>query len=308
RARLEKSFDHFHDVRAKSDGEIAQMLRDAEIDIAVDLNGHTLDGRPGIFAHRPAPVQVNYLVYPGTTGAPCMDVVLGDLVVTPMDQQPFFSERIVQLPDCYQPNDATRIVGPAPGRAEAGLPEDGFVFCCFNNPWKITAPVFDIWMRLLTAVPGSVLWLLDSPATPNLRKAATARGVDAARLVFASRVAPDQHLARHRLADLFLDTLPYNAHTTASDALWAGLPLVTCHGKSFQGRVAASLLKFAGLPELVTHRPEDYEALVLELAGNPALLKATRDKLVLNRKTAPLFDSARFVAGLEAAYAAMRAP
>ena len=307
RARLEKAFDHFHDVRGKSDAEIAGMLRAAETDIAVDLNGHTLDGRPGIFAHRPAPVQVNYLVYPGTTGAPWMDVVLGDRVVTPMDQQPFFSEKIIHLPDCYQPNDATRLVGPAPDRTEAGLPDDAFVFCCFNNNWKITAPVFDIWMRLLAQVPGSVLWLLDSPATPNLRRAAAARGVDASRLVFAPRLDAAAHLARHRLADLFLDTLPYNAHTTASDALWAGLPLVTCHGKSFQGRVAASLLKFTGLAELVTHRPEDYEALALELARNPALLKATRDKLAVNRKNAPLFDSARFVAGLEDTYAAMLA-
>ena len=235
----------------------------------------------------------------------CSSDLLGDRVVTPMDQQSFFSETIVQLPGCYQPNDATRVIGPAPGRAEAGLPEDAFIFCCFNNNWKITAPVFDIWMRLLTQVSGSVLWLLDSPAAPNLRRAAAARGVDASRLVFAPRLDAAAHLARHRLADLFLDTLPYNAHTTASDALWAGLPLVTCHGKSFQGRVAASLLKFAGLAELVTHRPEDYEALALDLARNPALLQATRDKLALARKTAPLFDSARFVAGLEDAYAAM---
>ncbi len=259
RARLVKAFDRFEDVRGRSDLEVAKLLRAMETDIAVDLNGHTQDARPGIFAHRPAPVQVNYLVYPGTTGAPFMDVVLADRVVLPLDQQPFFSERIVHLPDCYQASDAARAIPPAPTRAEAGLPQTGFVFCCFNNGWKITAPVFDIWMRLLAQVEGSVLWLLDGPHADNLRREAAARGVDAGRIVFAPRLAPDAHLARHRLADLFLDTLPYNAHTTASDALWAGLPVLTCIGKAFPGRVAASLLKAIDLPELVTTSPGGYE-------------------------------------------------
>ncbi|HMH65514.1 MAG TPA: tetratricopeptide repeat protein [Rhizomicrobium sp.] len=307
RARLKKAFDHFEDVRGKSDAEVAQMLRACEIDIAVDLNGHTADARPGIFAHRPAPVQVNYLVYPGTTGAAFMDVVLADRIVLPADQQPFFSEKIVQLPDCYQANDATRVVPPAPTRSEAGLPDSGFVFCCFNNSWKITAPVFDIWMRLLTQIPDSLLWLLDGPHAENLRAEATLRGVDPGRLVFAPRLPPDQHLARHQLADLFVDTLPYNAHTTCSDALWAGLPVVTCYGKAFPGRVASSLLKAIDLPELATLSPHKYEELALELAKNPALLQATREKLARNRATTPLFDSERFRKGIEAAFEAMLA-
>jgi predicted O-linked N-acetylglucosamine transferase (SPINDLY family) len=307
RRRLVAAFDRFEDVRDWSDLEIAQLLRSREIDIAVDLNGHTHEARPGIFSHRPAPVQVNYLVYPGTTGADFMDYVLGDRIVLPLDQQPFFSEKIIHLPDCYQANDATRVVPPAPTRAQAGLPEGGFVFCCFNNSWKITAPVFDTWMRFLQQVPGSVLWLLDSPAAGNLRTAAKARGVEANRLVFAPRLPPDKHLARHQLADLFLDTLPYNAHTTCSDALWAGVPVVTCIGKAFQGRVAASLLHAIDLPELVTIRPQDYEALALDLAKNPALLKATREKLARNRSTTQLFDSDRFRKNIEAAYEAMLA-
>jgi predicted O-linked N-acetylglucosamine transferase (SPINDLY family) len=305
RHRLVAAFDRFEDVRDLSDLEVAKLLRSREIDIAMDLNGHTHEARPGIFSHRPAPVQVNYLVYPGTTGAAFMDYVLADRIVLPMDQQPFFSEKILHLPDCYQAHDATRVVPPAPTREEAGLPDSGFVFCCFNNSWKIAAPPFDIWMRLLQQIPGSVLWLLESPAADNLRAEAKARGVDTGRLVFAPRLPPGQHLARHQLADLFLDTLPYNAHTTCSDALWAGLPVVTCYGNAFHGRVAASLLKAIDLPELVTTRPQDYEALALELAKNPALLKATREKLARNRTTTALFDSERFRKGIEAAYAAM---
>jgi predicted O-linked N-acetylglucosamine transferase (SPINDLY family) len=307
RHRLVKAFDSFEDVRPLSDLDIARLIRAREIDIAVDLNGHTHEARPGIFSHRPAPVQVNYLVYPGTTGANYMDYILADRIVLPSDQQPFFSEKIVHLPDCYQANDATRLVPPAPTRAEAGLPESGFVFCCFNNNWKITAPVFDIWMRLLQQVPDSVLWLLDSPASDNLRTEAEKRGVEAGRLVFAPRLPPGPHLARHQLADLFLDTLPYNAHTTCSDALWAGLPVITCYGTAFHGRVAASLLKAIDLPELVITRAEDYEALALELARNPALLKATRDKLQRNRLTTPLYDTGRFRKNIEAAYEAMLA-
>ena len=305
RHRLVKAFDSFDDVRAFSEFEIARMIRAREIDIAVDLNGHTHEARPGIFSHRPAPVQVNYLVYPGTTGAGYMDYVLADRIVLPLDQQAFFSEKIIHLPDCYQANDATRSLLPAPSRAELGLPEQAFVFCCFNNSWKIAAPVFAIWMRLLQQVPESVLWLLDSPASENLRAQAASHGVDAGRLVFAPKLPPDQHLARHHAADLFLDTLPYNAHTTCSDALYAGLPVVTCYGKAFQARVAASLLKAIDLPELVTTRPEDYEALALELANNPPLLQATREKLRRNRTTTPLYDSDRFRRNIEAAYEAM---
>jgi predicted O-linked N-acetylglucosamine transferase (SPINDLY family) len=305
RRRLMAAFDTFEDVRGLSDLEVAKLLRSHEIDIAVDLNGHTHEARPGIFSHHPAPVQVNYLVYPGTTGASFMDIVLADRIVLPLDQQPHFSEKIVHLPGCYQANDATRIVPPPPSRSEAGLPPEAFVFCCFNNSWKIAAPAFDIWMRLLQQVPDSVLWLLESPAAGNLRAHAERRGVDPARLVFAPKTAPDAHLARHRLAHLFLDTLPYNAHTTCSDALWAGLPVVTCYGKAFHGRVAASLLKAIDLPELVTTGPEDYEALALELAKNPALLKVTREKLIRNRATTALYDSESFRKGIEAAYEAM---
>jgi protein O-GlcNAc transferase len=288
-----------------SDRAVARMLRDREIDIAVDLNAHTLDARPGIFAHRPAPVQVNYLVYPGTTGASYMDAIIADRIVLPLDQQAFYSEKIIHLPDCYQANDATRMVGPTPSRAEAGLPANGFVFCCFNSNWKITAPVFDIWMRLLAAVDGSVLWLLDGPGAPNLRREATKRGIDPARLVFAPRATPDVHLARNQVADLFLDTLPYNAHTTASDALWTGLPLVTCIGKVFQSRVAASLLQAIDIPELVATSAHAYEASALEFATNPALLAQTRAKLQRNRLTSPLYDSARFARNIEAVYASL---
>jgi protein O-GlcNAc transferase len=305
RARLARAFDRFEDVRAMSDLDVARLLRAREIDIAVDLNGHTEGARPGIFAHRPAPVQVNYLVYPGTSGASCMTHILADRVVLPPEHQVFCSEKIAYLPDCYQANDATRTVGDAPTRAEAGLPAEGFVFCCFNNGWKITAPVFDIWMRLLDQVDGSVLWLLDGPHAANLRAAAVAHGIDTARLIFAPKVDASAHLARHQLADLFLDTLPYNAHTTASDSLRAGVPIVTEIGKAFPGRVAASLLKAIDLPELVTANPSAYEALALDLAKKPALLKATREKLARNRTTTPLDDSAKFTREIETAYTAM---
>lgn len=305
RARLKKAFDRFEDVRAMSDADVARLLRQRETDIAVDLNGHTQDARPGILAHHPATLQINYLVYPGTTGASYMDHVLADRIVLPVDQQPFFSEKIVHLPDCYQANDATRAVPDAPTRADCGLPDDGFVFCCFNNGWKLNPPVFDIWMKLLMAVPKSVLWLMDGPHAANLRQEAGARGVDAARLVFAPKLPPDQHLARHRLADLFLDTLPYNAHTTTSDALWAGLPVVTCKGRVFQSRVAASLLTAVGMPELIAGDPAAYETMALQLATNPALLQATREKLARNLRTQPLYDSDRFRKAIEATYIAL---
>jgi predicted O-linked N-acetylglucosamine transferase (SPINDLY family) len=305
RARLKQAFDHFEDVRGRSDAEVAQWLTARETDIAVDLNGHTHGARTGIFAHRPAPVQVNYLVYPGTMGAPFMDYILADRIVLPLDQQAFCSEKIVHLPNCYQANDGARALMPAPGRAEAGLPPEGFVFCSLNNGWKITRRMFEIWMRLLEQVEGSVLWLLDGPHAPNLRREAASRGIESSRLIFAPKLPPEQHLARHQLADLFLDTLPYGAHTSCSDALWAGLPVITYYGKAFPGRVAASLLKAVDLPELVTTSLADYEAKALELAKNPALLTATKQKLLRNRRTTPLYDSERFRQGIEAAYEAM---
>lgn len=308
RRRVAGSFESFHDVRDWGDRDIAAKLRELEADIAVDLKGHTQDSRPEIFAHRPAPIQVGYLGYPGSIGADFLDYILADETVAPFDHAPFYSEKIIQLPDCYQVNDRKRAVAATtPTRQRAGLPDSGFVFCCFNNNYKITEPVFDIWMRLLANVPGSVLWLLrdNSGAERNLRKEASVRGIDPARLVFAGRVKLDDHLARHRLADLFLDTLPYNAHTTASDALWTGLPVVTCQGNAFAGRVAASLLKAVGLPELVTHNLADYEALALRLATDAAMLQRVRETLTRNRLSHPLFDTDRFRRGIEAAYLRM---
>lgn len=308
RQRLLRSFDRFVDVRAKSDREAAGLLREMEIDIAVDLKGFTTDGRPGILAQRPAPVQVNYLGFPGSMGVEYVDYILADRCVIPDEHRYFYSEKVVWLPDSYQPNDAQRrIAETTPARAECGLPASGFVFCCFNNNYKITPDVFDVWMRLLTEVGGSVLWLLEDNAnvSRNLRSEALRRGVAAERVVFAPRVDLDKHLARHKLADLFLDTLPYNAHTTASDALWAGLPVLTCRGTTFPGRVAASLLNATGLPELVTESLADYEALALKLARSPDLLSGIRAKLSRNRSEYPLFDTKRFCSHMESAYTLM---
>jgi protein O-GlcNAc transferase len=307
RARLVHAFDQFHDVRSRDDGDVAKLLHEMEVDITVDLNGRTEEARLGILARRPAPVQATYLGYPGTTGADFIDYVIADPTVLPLRQQPFYTERMVQLPECYQVNDSTRkIAADTPTRHEAGLPDEGFVFCCFNNNFKITAPVFDVWMRLMGQVEGSVLWLLqDDAARENLSRAAAARGIDPARLVLADRREPEEHLARHRLADIFLDTLPYNAHTTASDALWAGLPVLTCKGAGFAGRVAASLLYAAGLPELVTDDLPEYEALALRLATDASLLAGLRQRLAQNRATCPLFDTDRFRRHLESAYTTM---
>jgi protein O-GlcNAc transferase len=308
RARLRSAFEHFHDVREISDDEVAAALRADEIDIAVDLKGFTDGCRPGIFAKRVAPIQVNYLGYPGTTGSDCMDYIIGDAEVIPEGHEAHYSEQVVRLPDSYQVNDTKRLIADhTPTRAEAGLPASGFVFCCFNNNYKITPEVFDVWMRLLKAVPGSVLWLLEdnAAASRNLRREAGARGVDAERLVFAGRVLPPAHLARQRLADLFLDNLPCNAHTTASDALWAGLPLLTCRGNAFAGRVAASLLRAVGLPELITDDLGAYEALALKLATTPGELAALKARLKQNRLTHPLFDIDRYRRHLESAYVTM---
>jgi protein O-GlcNAc transferase len=309
RARLVAAFDHFHDFSALKNDEIARRLRKMEIDIAIDLNGHTGGARPEIFALRPAPVQALWLGYPGTSGAPWMDYLIADRIVTPPQDQAFYSERLVHLPDTYFPTDAARPIGPAPSRSEAGLPEDGFVFCAFNNSWKITAALFEIWMRLLEGVPGSVLWLKrpNPAALKNLSQAAEAQGIDPARLVFADDAPLDAHLARQALADIFLDTQPYNAHATASDALWAGLPVLTCRGNGFAGRVAASLLTAIGLPELIAENLADYEAMALRLARDPQALQSLKEKLALNRATAPLFDGERFRIALEAAFTQMLA-
>jgi protein O-GlcNAc transferase len=308
RRRLQHAFDSFIDVRRMSDAQVADLMRSLEIDIAVDLKGYTGDRRPEIVARRPAPIQVNYLGYPGTMSLEAIDYLLADRIVLPAEQQGYFSESVVYLPECYQVNDAGRAIDAhTPTRAEVGLPAAGFVFCCFNNNYKITPGMFDVWVRVLRGVPGSVLWLLeDNPAAArNLRQEADHRGVSAERLVFAPRLPAEQHLARHRLADLFLDTLPYNAHTTSSDALWAGLPVLTCLGAAFPGRVAASLLHAVGLPELVTHSLDEYVARALELASDPAQLGEVRARLAHNRTTHPLFDTARFCRHLEAAYTTM---
>ncbi len=307
RARLAGAFDQFHDLAALDDAGIARRMREMEIDIAVDLNGHTGGGRPAIFAARPAPVQAAWLGYPGTTGADFMDWLIADRTVAPPQDQPFFREKLIHLPDTYFPTDPARALGATPSRAEAGLPAGAFVFCAFNNAWKITRPLFEVWMRLLAAVPHAVLWLKapDAAAKDNLLKAAEQHGIDPARLVFAQNAPLEDHLARHRLADLFLDTLPYNAHATAADALWAGLPVLTCRGEAFAGRVAASLLQAVGLPELVTEKLADYEALALVLARDPARLAVLKRKLADNLSTTPLFDADRFRVNIEAAFTTM---
>ena len=302
RARVKQAFDVFHDVRALGDEEIANLARGEGIDIAVDLKGHTKDSRVGLFAYRAAPVQISYLGYPGTMGAPFMDYLVADRTIVPQAQRHHYSEKLIYLPHCYQANDDTReIAQPAPTRRELGLPQNAFVFCCFNNSYKITAVEFDVWMRLLGSIEGSVLWLLKSSplAEQNLRKEAGRRHIDPDRLVFAERAPQALHLARHCHADLFLDTFVYNAHTTASDALWAGLPLVTVAGKGFASRVAASLLRACGLAELVTESSEQYEQLAHALAADPQALAQLRAKLAAARRSAPLFRTEGFVRQLE---------
>ena len=308
RRRLVSAFEHFHDVRAANDTETARLLRDLEIDIAVDLKGYTEEERPGILAHRVAPVQAHYLGFPGSLGADYIDYLIADAVTVPDEHRSCYVEKIVTLPGSYQCNDGEReIAEKTPSRAECGLPDKGFVFCCFNNSYKIMPETFAIWMRLLRKIDASVLWLLDDneAAVRNLRKEAETSGVSPSRLIFARRVSLAGHLARHRLADLFLDTLPYGAHTTASDALWAGLPVLTQVGTAFAGRVAASLNNAVGLPEMIVNSWQEYEDLALRLATSPEALAAMKAKLASNRRGAPLFDTARFTRNLEAAYTLM---
>jgi predicted O-linked N-acetylglucosamine transferase (SPINDLY family) len=308
RSRIEAAFDVFIDGSTRSDAELAEVLHRCEIDIAVSLNGYFGFERTGLFACRPCPLQVNYLGFPGTMGAPYMDYIIGDRRVIPAEEQSCYSEKVVYLPDTYQANDSTKLIDErTPTRGEAGLPESGLVFCCFNNNHKITPEMFSVWMRLLRQVDHSVLWVLEGnpEARRNLPHEAEARGIAAERIVFAPRVKLSDHLARHRLADLFLDTVPHNAHTTASDALWAGLPVLTCLGSTFAGRVAASLLDAIGLPELIVNSIEDYEALALQCARDPLLLGNLKAKLSRNRETYPLYNSDRFRRHIEAAYAIM---
>jgi len=310
RARVAAAFDRFVDVRGRSDVEVALMARKLGIDIAVDLDGFTEDARTGIFALRAAPLQVNYLGYPGTMGADYIDYVIADCTVIVPADEPQYTEKIVYLPNAYQVNDTRRrIADRAFAREELGLPDTEFVFCSFNNNYKLTPETFERWMRLLQRVPGSVLWLLEDNewSAANLRKEAAARGVSPERLIFARRMPLSDHLARHSAADLFLDSLPYNAHTTASDALWAGLPVLTLAGTTFAGRVAASLLAAVGLPELVTHTATEYMDLAVELATHPVKLSRIRERLAASRLALPLFDIRRFTRDLEAAYATMQA-
>jgi protein O-GlcNAc transferase len=308
RARLDRAFDRFVDIAALSHRAAAERIRQDQIGILVELKGYTQQARPQIAAYRPAPVQVSYLGYPATMGADFIDYLIADRFVVPSTEQAFFSEQVVQLPGCYQVNDRKReIAVTAQSRTDCGLPTHGFVFCSFNNSYKILPVILDVWMRLLVAVPGSVLWLLE--ANPlirhNLCAEAERRGVDPRRLVFAPIVPSADHLARHQNADLFLDTLPCNAHTTASDALWAGLPVLTCAGNTFAGRVAASLLTAVGLPELITTSLTDYERTALALARDPRRLTQLRATLQKNRDTSSLFDLPAMTRNIEAAYQRM---
>ena len=305
--RIGAAFDRFIDVGGRSDRQIAVLLRELQVDIAVDLMGFTEGQRLGIFAHRAAPVQVSYLGYAGTLGVPYMDYLLADAVAIPPGQEHQFTEQVVRLPQCYLPNDDRREIAAKPTRLAAGLPEEGLVFCAFTNAYKINPPVFAIWMRLLREVQGSVLWLrsMGQEARANLERESERHAIDPRRLVFAAHVTEmAEHLARLSCADLYLDTSPYNAHSTACDALWSGVPVITCAGRSFAGRVAASALTAMGLPELITHTLTQYEHKALELARNPRLLHALRATLAANRR-APLFDTMQFAGHLEAAYRRM---
>jgi protein O-GlcNAc transferase len=302
--RIRAAFDSFIDVSQMSDRAVAELLRERQIDIAVDLMGYTQGSRTGILAHRPAPIQVNYLGFPGSMGASYMDYLLADEFLIPAAQRRHYREKVIWLPECFQANDDQRTTAGAPARRHFGLPELGFVFCCFNNHYKINPACFAVWMRLLRLAPGSILWLLaEEPAIrENLGRAAAAGDVDPKRLIFAPRIPYGDHLARLSCADLFLDTLPFNGGATASDALWAGVPVVTCAGEALAARMAGSLLTSVGLPELITHDLARYEALSLSLATTPDLLADYRARLKRNRHASALFDSERFCRHLESAY------
>lgn len=309
RRRLQAACEHFVDVRRKNDEEIAELARSSGLDVAVDLLGFTARQNPGIFARRAAPVQVSYLGYPGTLGAAWMDYLIADRAVIPEDRRAGYTEKVVYLPHCFQVNDNTRAIAERLfARGELGLPDDAFVFCCFNNVYKIQPAIFGSWMRILRRVPQSVLWLAGTGerAQVNLSAEAQRRGIDPARMIFAPRMSRmDEHLARHRAADLFLDTLPFNAHTTATDALWAGLPLLTRAGNSYAGRVASSLLSALGLEELITHSAEEYEDMAVALAADRPRLADIRARLERARRTTPLFDTAGFTRIMESAYRTM---
>jgi predicted O-linked N-acetylglucosamine transferase (SPINDLY family) len=302
RRRLRAGFDHFHDLWGQPAKEVAAFIRAQEIDVLVELNGHTQRGSLDILRRRPAPVQASWLGYAGTSGAPFIDTLIADRIVAP--DPAAFSEKLEYLPGSFFVTDTTRITGECPSRAQEGLPEDGFVFCGFHHVMKLGSESFARWMRILAQVPGSVLWLRrpEEKAIANLKAAASQHGIAPERLVFATHAPGDVHLARHALAGLFLDILPYNAHATAADALWTGLPVLTCAQGCFAGRVAASLLHAVGMPELITATPEEYEAMAVTLATDPERLAALKVKLAANRVTAPLFDTPRFARDIEAVY------
>ncbi len=305
RRRMQAAFDAMLDISGLTDAQAAAAVIQHGIDILINLNGFFGLHRQGVFSSRPAPVQVNYLGWPGTLGVDYMDYIIADRFVIPRGHEAHYAEKVVRLPDSYQVNDGQRKTADlCPMRIELGLPERGFVFCCFNNNYKITPAMFALWMRVLARVPNSVLWLIEdtSAASGNLKSEAQKHGIDPQRLVFAPRVDLEQHLARHRQADLFLDTVPYNAHTTGSDALWAGLPVLTCTGTTFPGRVATSLLHAAELPELAASNVKEYERLAIQLATEPDTLAALRRRLESRRSQCALFDAARFARHIEAAY------
>jgi protein O-GlcNAc transferase len=307
RRRIESAVEHFVDVAHMQDQAAAARIADDGIDVLVDLQGYTHHARTGILTFRPAPIQAQFLGYPGTMGTRLVDYLIADKFIIPESKFRHYAERIVHLPDSYQPNDPQRAIGPTPTRSEAGLPETGVVFCSFNETYKISRAIFEVWMRLLSAVPSSVLWLMSSNrwAPDNLRREAQLRSVDERRLIFAPRVSPPAHRGRLTLADLVLDTLPYNAHTTASDALWSGVPVLTCPGETFASRVAGSLLQTMHLPELIAGSPQEYEQKASELGRHPERLANLKAKVRELRQTSPLFDAVRFARHLEAAYRAM---
>jgi protein O-GlcNAc transferase len=308
RKRLETAFDKMLDISRLGDEESSQLIRAQQIDILINLNGYFGTPRTALFAQRSAPIQVNYLGFPATLGATFMDYIVADRIVIPEQDRPFYDEKVVWLPNSYQANDDRRAVAAfTPTRADVGLPETAFIFCNFNQSYKLTPDTFASWMRILKATPGSVLWLLDglAPLAGNLRRAAERLGVRGHRILFAPFVSAERHRERLACADLFLDSLPYNAHTTASDALWAGVPLLTRRGSAFPGRVASSLLQAIGLPELIAETSEQFEALAIHLAENPNALDALRTKLRKNRLGAPLFNTDLFRTHMEAAYTRM---
>ena len=306
--RIKAGVDHFHDVRSMSHEDTAMLARSVELDIAVDLGGYTANCRTEIFAMSAAPIQISYIGYLGTMAADYIDYLIADQTIIPEDHQQYYLEKIVYMPNSYQVNISKRSASEASlSRHELGLPETGFVFCCFSNIFKITPTTFDSWARILKAVDGSVLliYAFNESTKTNLTKEIVLRGIDPSRLIFAERLPVPEYLARYRLADLFLDTHPYNAGTTASDALRMGLPVLTCIGSSFISRIAASLVKAVNLPELITNTQEEYESLAIELASNPEKLKIIKEKLVDNLPTAPLYDTSLFAGHLESAYMAM---